>query len=119
MGAAVLLLPRDVCCEQLINIKMGHVFSQYLGYVTTRPDYTKEPTFDPLYGYPEGRKERVMVATQEEMEKAKLALRIVITVPIYLSIIETADKMFGHLHTSVHMRSMSISIASMMIMFCA
>ncbi|CAL4063667.1 unnamed protein product [Meganyctiphanes norvegica] len=68
------LFCRAVCCEQLITINMGHVFSQYLGDVTTRPDYTKEATFDPTLGYPEGRKERVMVATQEEMEKAKIPL---------------------------------------------
>nr|XP_053632556.1 NADH dehydrogenase [ubiquinone] 1 beta subcomplex subunit 7-like [Cherax quadricarinatus] len=53
---------------------MGHVYSQYLGDPAVTPDHTKGPTFDPLYGYPGGRKERVMIATLEEMESAQLPL---------------------------------------------
>lgn len=53
---------------------MGTAISYYVNDQTTIPDYTKESTFDPLYGFPEGRKERVMVATYEEMESAKLPM---------------------------------------------
>ncbi|XP_045600715.1 NADH dehydrogenase [ubiquinone] 1 beta subcomplex subunit 7 [Procambarus clarkii] len=53
---------------------MGHIFSQYLADPAITPDYTKGPTFDPLYGFPEGRKERVMLATLEEMESVQLPL---------------------------------------------
>ncbi|XP_063598824.1 NADH dehydrogenase [ubiquinone] 1 beta subcomplex subunit 7-like [Penaeus indicus] len=54
---------------------MGNVVAQAIGDRSTTPDYKAEPTFDPLYGFPSGRKERVMVATQEEMESAKLPLK--------------------------------------------
>ncbi|XP_068205823.1 NADH dehydrogenase [ubiquinone] 1 beta subcomplex subunit 7 isoform X1 [Palaemon carinicauda] len=53
---------------------MGTVFSHYISDPATIPDYTKEPTFDPLYGFGEGRKERVMIATKEEMDSAKIPL---------------------------------------------
>ncbi|KAG7153642.1 NADH dehydrogenase [ubiquinone] 1 beta subcomplex subunit 7-like [Homarus americanus] len=53
---------------------MGHVFSHYIGDPATTPDYTKEPTFDPLYGFSEGRKERVKLATKEQMESVQLPL---------------------------------------------
>ncbi|KAK0075991.1 hypothetical protein PV325_006054 [Microctonus aethiopoides] len=40
------------------------------------PDVTPvgdtEPTFDPLYGFPKGRKPRVMVATEQEMIAAQV-----------------------------------------------
>ncbi|KAK3864147.1 hypothetical protein Pcinc_030135 [Petrolisthes cinctipes] len=51
---------------------MGQVMSEYIGDPATRPDYTKSATFDPLYGFSEGRKERVMIATVEEMQSADL-----------------------------------------------
>ncbi|XP_076353574.1 NADH dehydrogenase (ubiquinone) B18 subunit [Tachypleus tridentatus] len=53
---------------------MGQVFSANFMAEKPKPDYKNEPTFDPLYGFPNGRKERVMIATQEEMESAKLPL---------------------------------------------
>ncbi|CAO1431231.1 unnamed protein product [Diamesa serratosioi] len=52
---------------------MGNGFS--LAY---KPDVTphpmKEPQFDSNFGFPNGRKERVMIATEEEMQSAKLPL---------------------------------------------
>lgn len=53
---------------------MGTAYSQFLGDAATTPNCQAEPTFDPLYGFSEGRKERVMLATQEEMESAGLPL---------------------------------------------
>uniref|UniRef100_A0A1B6KDR7 NADH dehydrogenase [ubiquinone] 1 beta subcomplex subunit 7 n=1 Tax=Graphocephala atropunctata TaxID=36148 RepID=A0A1B6KDR7_9HEMI len=48
-----------------------------LGYNKYRyPDLYPEPDtlpkFDPLYGFPEGREEKVMIATEEEMYSAKV-----------------------------------------------
>ncbi|XP_076062681.1 NADH dehydrogenase (ubiquinone) B18 subunit [Oratosquilla oratoria] len=54
---------------------MGSVFSNYINDPQTCPNYTEAPSFDPVAGFPDGRKERVMVATQEEMESAKLPLK--------------------------------------------
>ncbi|XP_072023263.1 NADH dehydrogenase [ubiquinone] 1 beta subcomplex subunit 7-like [Amphiura filiformis] len=53
---------------------MGHMWSTYVTNPDTSPDIYNMPTFDPLYGFPEGRKERVMVATQQEMNDARLPL---------------------------------------------
>ncbi|XP_064094191.1 NADH dehydrogenase [ubiquinone] 1 beta subcomplex subunit 7-like [Macrobrachium nipponense] len=53
---------------------MGTALSHYLTDPNVTPDYTKGATFDPLYGFPEGRKERAMVATVEEMDSAKIPL---------------------------------------------
>ncbi|KAL3867887.1 hypothetical protein ACJMK2_040733 [Sinanodonta woodiana] len=38
------------------------------------PDPWKPPTFEPLYGFPNGRKERVMIATEEEMRMADVPM---------------------------------------------
>ncbi|XP_031636485.1 NADH dehydrogenase [ubiquinone] 1 beta subcomplex subunit 7 isoform X2 [Contarinia nasturtii] len=49
---------------------MGSAWARY-----TKPEvtpYNEEITFDPLYGFPNGRKERVMIATEAEMISAKL-----------------------------------------------
>ncbi|KAK8379605.1 hypothetical protein O3P69_019511 [Scylla paramamosain] len=51
---------------------MGHMYSSLLSDPNVTPDYKTGPTFDPLYGFPEGRKERVMLVTQEEMESVGL-----------------------------------------------
>ncbi|XP_070563178.1 NADH dehydrogenase [ubiquinone] 1 beta subcomplex subunit 7-like [Ptychodera flava] len=53
---------------------MGQMWTAYVTHSDTAPDLEKLPTFDPLYGFPDGRKERVMVATQEEMNKARVPL---------------------------------------------
>ncbi|XP_013784584.1 NADH dehydrogenase [ubiquinone] 1 beta subcomplex subunit 7-like [Limulus polyphemus] len=53
---------------------MGQVFSANFMAEKTKPDHKNNPTFDPLYGFPNGRKERVMIATEEQMESAKLPL---------------------------------------------
>ncbi|CAH1773501.1 unnamed protein product [Owenia fusiformis] len=45
---------------------MGHVISTYTN-PDSMPRYQEPPTFDPLLGFPEGRKERVMQVTEEEM----------------------------------------------------
>ncbi|KAJ6642239.1 NADH dehydrogenase [ubiquinone] 1 beta subcomplex subunit 7 [Pseudolycoriella hygida] len=38
------------------------------------PHCMNEPSFDPNFGFPNGRKERVMIATEEEMISAKIPL---------------------------------------------
>ncbi|XP_069351477.1 NADH dehydrogenase [ubiquinone] 1 beta subcomplex subunit 7-like [Eulemur rufifrons] len=52
----------------------AHLVRRYLGDSSVEPDPLRMPTFPPLYGFPE-RKERVMVATQQEMNDAQLTLQ--------------------------------------------
>ncbi|KDR19402.1 NADH dehydrogenase [ubiquinone] 1 beta subcomplex subunit 7 [Zootermopsis nevadensis] len=52
---------------------MGNAWAAYTDPEGT-PHPLKGPSFDPMYGFPNGRKERVMVATLEEMESGKLPL---------------------------------------------
>jgi len=51
---------------------MGLMYSAYIKSPDTTPKPDEEPTFDPLYGFLRGRKERQMKATEEEMEAAGL-----------------------------------------------
>ncbi|XP_071487641.1 NADH dehydrogenase [ubiquinone] 1 beta subcomplex subunit 7-like [Diadema antillarum] len=53
---------------------MGQMWTAYVTHPDTAPDLENIPTFDPLYGYPDGRPEREMVATQEEMNQARVPL---------------------------------------------
>jgi len=57
----------------LLPVVMGHMYSAYLTSPDTTPKYEEDPTFDPNYGFPHGRKERKMIATVEEMESASLS----------------------------------------------
>jgi len=51
---------------------MGHVYSTYIGSPETSPNFREQATFDANYGFENGRKERVMVATEQEMDAAGL-----------------------------------------------
>ncbi|XP_051024468.1 NADH dehydrogenase [ubiquinone] 1 beta subcomplex subunit 7 [Acomys russatus] len=51
----------------------AHLARRYLGDASVEPDPLRMPSFPPEYGFPE-RKERVMVATQQEMSDAQLTL---------------------------------------------
>jgi len=51
---------------------MGHYYSAYIGSPDTSPNSFKDPTYDALYGFPNGRKEREMKVTEAEMEAAGL-----------------------------------------------
>ncbi|KAG1694106.1 NADH dehydrogenase [ubiquinone] 1 beta subcomplex subunit 7 [Nymphon striatum] len=57
---------------------MGIIYSRTIDANLTNPDLypetDKDPTFDALYGFPSGRQERKMIATNEEMVKAKLPI---------------------------------------------
>uniref|UniRef100_A0A8C9LLD8 NADH dehydrogenase [ubiquinone] 1 beta subcomplex subunit 7 n=1 Tax=Piliocolobus tephrosceles TaxID=591936 RepID=A0A8C9LLD8_9PRIM len=53
----------------------AHLVRRYLGDASVEPDPLQMPTFPPDYGFPE-RKEREMVATQQEMMDAQLRLRL-------------------------------------------
>ncbi|PSN34255.1 NADH dehydrogenase [ubiquinone] 1 beta subcomplex subunit 7 [Blattella germanica] len=52
---------------------MGNAWALYSD-PAHNPHPLKGPSFDPLYGFANGRKERVMIATEAEMESAKLPL---------------------------------------------
>nr|XP_002828842.2 NADH dehydrogenase [ubiquinone] 1 beta subcomplex subunit 7 isoform X2 [Pongo abelii] len=53
----------------------AHLVRRYLGDTSVEPDPLQMPTFPPDYGFPE-RKEREMVATQQEMMDAQLRLQL-------------------------------------------
>ncbi|XP_032025848.1 NADH dehydrogenase [ubiquinone] 1 beta subcomplex subunit 7 [Hylobates moloch] len=53
----------------------AHLVRRYLGDASVEPDPLQMPTFPPDYGFPE-RKEREMVATQQEMMDAQLRLQL-------------------------------------------
>ncbi|XP_059610602.1 NADH dehydrogenase [ubiquinone] 1 beta subcomplex subunit 7 [Phlebotomus argentipes] len=53
---------------------MGNAIGLYITKPDTTPNPNKEPSFDPNLGFSNGRKERVMIATEAEMESAKLPL---------------------------------------------
>lgn len=52
----------------------AHLARRYLGDSSVEPDPLRMPTFPPDYGFP-GRKEREMVATQQQMNDAQLVLQ--------------------------------------------
>ncbi|CAH6812216.1 NADH dehydrogenase [ubiquinone] 1 beta subcomplex subunit 7 [Phodopus roborovskii] len=52
----------------------AHLARRYVGDASVEPDPLQMPSFAPNYGFPE-RKERVMVATQQEMNDAQLVLQ--------------------------------------------
>ncbi|KAI0219258.1 NADH dehydrogenase [ubiquinone] 1 beta subcomplex subunit 7 [Lamellibrachia satsuma] len=54
---------------------MGVSYSAYVGAPDTTPRPTDAPSFDPLYGFPSGRTERKMIATEQEMQAAGLEAR--------------------------------------------
>ncbi|CAO2611111.1 NADH dehydrogenase [ubiquinone] 1 beta subcomplex subunit 7 [Lemmus lemmus] len=52
----------------------AHLARRYVWDASVEPDPLQMPSFPPDYGFPE-RKERVMVATQQEMNDAQLTLQ--------------------------------------------
>ncbi|GAV04371.1 hypothetical protein RvY_14659 [Ramazzottius varieornatus] len=57
-----------------VKSSWGHYWDEYVAEKEAAPEFEKGPTFDPNFGFDVPRKERVMVATQEEMEAANLRL---------------------------------------------
>ncbi|XP_014780152.1 NADH dehydrogenase [ubiquinone] 1 beta subcomplex subunit 7 [Octopus bimaculoides] len=51
----------------------GHVIFEFM-HPELAPDHNNPPTFDPNLGFPNGRKERVMIATQEELNELSIPL---------------------------------------------
>ncbi|XP_063699564.1 NADH dehydrogenase [ubiquinone] 1 beta subcomplex subunit 7 [Culicoides brevitarsis] len=51
---------------------MGNWTARYITNPEGTPDGSTPPSFDPMYGFPNGRKERVMIATEKEMVAAKI-----------------------------------------------
>jgi len=62
--------------EYSFRPKMGNVFTIYPDFLKTpcRPCAYDPPSFDPMLGFPNGRKERVMIASEEDMISAKIDL---------------------------------------------
>ncbi|XP_043663843.1 NADH dehydrogenase [ubiquinone] 1 beta subcomplex subunit 7 [Vespula pensylvanica] len=55
--------------------KMGTLWSSYVTHPDITPEAETAPTFDPLYGFQNGRKARVMIATDAEMKAARIPKR--------------------------------------------
>lgn len=51
---------------------MGHVYSSFIYDPEITPDCRAQPTYDPLFGFPNGRKPREMIATKDEMDSVCL-----------------------------------------------
>ncbi|XP_046833698.1 NADH dehydrogenase [ubiquinone] 1 beta subcomplex subunit 7 [Vespa crabro] len=56
--------------------KMGTLWSAYVTHPDTMPEAETAPTFDPLYGFKNGRKPRVMIATDAEMKAARIPKKL-------------------------------------------
>lgn len=54
---------------------MGLLWSAYVTHPDTMPEAETAPKFNSLYGFENGRKERVMLASETEMRAAKLPKR--------------------------------------------
>ncbi|XP_012288488.1 NADH dehydrogenase [ubiquinone] 1 beta subcomplex subunit 7 [Orussus abietinus] len=52
--------------------EMGNYAEKYIRNPDTTPDSKVAPQFDSNIGFPKGRKTRVMIATEEEMEAARI-----------------------------------------------
>ncbi|KAG7197594.1 hypothetical protein KM043_016910 [Ampulex compressa] len=53
---------------------MGQMWIKSITDPDVIPKAEQPPTFDPMLGFPNGRKERVMIATEQEMIAAKVPL---------------------------------------------
>ncbi|XP_058463882.1 NADH dehydrogenase [ubiquinone] 1 beta subcomplex subunit 7 [Malaya genurostris] len=53
---------------------MGNYVARYVTNPEATPEPLVKPSFDANFGFPNGRKERVMIATEQEMEAAKVPL---------------------------------------------
>ncbi|XP_012939499.1 NADH dehydrogenase [ubiquinone] 1 beta subcomplex subunit 7 [Aplysia californica] len=61
--------------RQTETINMGNMWYSYVTNPDTAPDFKSPPTFDPLIGFPEGRQERTIKATREELDRANVPLK--------------------------------------------
>ncbi|XP_046555114.1 NADH dehydrogenase [ubiquinone] 1 beta subcomplex subunit 7-like [Haliotis rubra] len=53
---------------------MGNMMYAYVSHPDTAPNINKPPSFDPLLGFENGRKERTVKATREELDQARIPL---------------------------------------------
>jgi len=61
--------------RQTETTNMGNMWYAYVTNPDTAPDIKNPPTFDPLQGFPEGRQERTIKATREELDRANIPLK--------------------------------------------
>ncbi|KAK7487512.1 hypothetical protein BaRGS_00021214 [Batillaria attramentaria] len=82
---------------------MGNVMYAYITHPDTAPDFTKPPTFDPHVGFPNGRKERTIQATREELDAAGVPLdRRDYCVDYFLKLLRCRDQNFPRTVSSCH-----------------
>uniref|UniRef100_A0A2C9KSY4 NADH dehydrogenase [ubiquinone] 1 beta subcomplex subunit 7 n=1 Tax=Biomphalaria glabrata TaxID=6526 RepID=A0A2C9KSY4_BIOGL len=78
---------------------MGNMWYAYVSHPDTAPDFNKPPTFDPLLGFPNGRKERCIKATREELDKANIPLsKRDYCVDYFLELIKCRQQHFPNTH---------------------
>jgi len=75
----------------------------YVSHPDTAPKWSEPPTFDPLAGFPDGRKERTVKATREDMDRANLPLeRRDYCVDSYLTFLRCREQTFPRVVSGCH-----------------
>ncbi|XP_076440356.1 NADH dehydrogenase [ubiquinone] 1 beta subcomplex subunit 7-like [Babylonia areolata] len=82
---------------------MGNVMYAYITHSDTAPDINKPPTFDPMLGFSNGRKERAIEATREELDRANVPLdRRDYCVDFYLKFLRCRAENFPRVASGCH-----------------
>ncbi|GFO18907.1 NADP dehydrogenase [ubiquinone] 1 beta subcomplex subunit 7 [Plakobranchus ocellatus] len=82
---------------------MGNMWYTYVTNPDTAPDYKNPPTFDPLYGFPEGREERKICATRQQLDRAKVPIqKRDYCVDYYMKFLECRQQHFPRVWTHCH-----------------
>ncbi|PVD23549.1 hypothetical protein C0Q70_16821 [Pomacea canaliculata] len=82
---------------------MGNMMYAYVTHPDTAPDIKNPPTFNPLLGFPNGRKERTIEATREELDRAAVPLdKRDYCVDFYLKYLRCREQAFPFVKSSCH-----------------
>lgn len=82
---------------------MGNVMYAYITHPDTAPNYNKPPTFDPLVGFENGRKERAIQATREELDRANIPLdRRDYCVDYFLKFLRCREQKYPRVNSGCH-----------------
>ena len=82
---------------------MGNMIYAYITNPDTAPNFKEPPTFDPMLGFPSGRKERTVKATQKELELIGIPLhKRDYCVDHYLKFLQCRQKNFLHMKNCAH-----------------
>eukprot|EP00745_Piridium_sociabile_P004599 TRINITY_DN127713_c0_g2_i1.p1 TRINITY_DN127713_c0_g2~~TRINITY_DN127713_c0_g2_i1.p1 ORF type:complete len:128 (-),score=25.22 TRINITY_DN127713_c0_g2_i1:744-1127(-) len=82
---------------------MGNVMYAYITHPDTAPDINKPPIFEPLAGFQNGRQERTVKATREDLDRASIALdRRDYCVDFYLKFLQCRAQSFPRVTSGCH-----------------